>query len=46
MTDYDKAFTEGAKYVLEYLRDEVYGKEIEETNVWSYFVGESEKVYD
>lgn len=50
MNDLDRlvndSFNEGARYVLEYLRNEVYGKEIEETNVWQDFFEESEKVYD
>lgn len=50
MNDLDRlvndSFNEGARYVLEYLRNEVYGKEIEETNVWQDFFGESEKVHD
>lgn len=50
MSDLDKlvndSFNEGARYVLEYLRDEVYGKEIEETDVWKDFFGEGEDVYE
>lgn len=47
MNDLDKlvndSFNEGAIYVLTYLRDEVYGKEIEETDVWKDFIRESEE---
>jgi hypothetical protein len=32
-----KAFQDGARYVLEYLRDEVYGDGIEECDLWSDF---------
>lgn len=50
MNDLDKlvndSFNEGARYVLEYLRNEVYGEGIEETDVWTDFFGESEEDND
>lgn len=49
-SDLDKlvndSFNEGAIYVLTYLRDEVYGKEIEETDVWQDFIGKGEEDND
>lgn len=33
-------FIAGAKYVLEYLYDEVYGDGITETDIWNDFFGE------
>ena len=46
MNDLDKmtqdAFADGARYVLEYLRDEVYGDGVTETDVWQEFFGEED----
>lgn len=44
MSDYDKGFDAGAKYVLEYLADVFEG--VEDTDVWTDFFGESEDVND
>lgn len=47
MNDLDKmtqdAFNEGAKYILEYMRDEVYGDGVMETDVWADFFGDEDE---
>lgn len=38
-----EAFVEGAKYILEYMRDEVYGDGVTETDVWADFFGDEDE---
>ena len=40
MSDYEKAFDDGAKYVLQYLAEVFEG--VEDTSVWEDFFGKSE----
>ena len=35
-----EAFADGVKYALEYLRDEVYGDGVMDTDIWSDFFEE------
>jgi hypothetical protein len=44
MSDYEKAFDDGAKYVLQYLAEVFEG--VEDTDVWEDFFGDGEKVND
>ena len=44
MSDYDKGFDAGATYVLQYLADVFEG--VEDTDVWTDFIGESEETHD
>ena len=47
MNDLDKltqdAFANGARYALEYLRDEVYGDGVMETDIWADFFGDEDE---
>ena len=44
MSAYDKAFDDGAKYVLEYLADVFEG--VEDTDVWTDFFGDDKEDND
>lgn len=36
----DDLFAQGVRYALEYMRDEVYGDGVTETDLWNDFFGE------
>lgn len=38
-----EAFIEGAKYAIEYFRDEVYGDGVMETDIWADFFGDEDE---
>lgn len=37
------AFNEGARYAIEYFRDEVYGDGVMETDLWADFFGDEDE---
>ncbi len=37
-----EAFKDGVRYALEYLKDEVFGEEVTETDIWKDHFGEKD----